>query len=178
MIAAQTVFLQRLVLGKRTVTGVITPRPGNTTIDLELVFRSTDSTITDEDIDAILAEVAQRTEEMKQNLQVHDKGGMFDFKLDGAGCQYHDGIDYSNEKERQQELKRLLMQNLLAKWLREWESVSGALCFAIVTKKPKVFLARGQDELSDWHKIMKSIEKGESKLLEIEHLTEETARKW
>ncbi|GMF30723.1 unnamed protein product [Phytophthora lilii] len=33
-------------------------------------------------------------------MQVHDKGGMFDFKLDGAGCQNHDGIDYSNEKER------------------------------------------------------------------------------
>ncbi|GMF09816.1 unnamed protein product [Phytophthora lilii] len=66
------------------------------------VFRST---ITDEDIDAILAEGGQRTEEMKQKMQVPDKGGMFDFKLDGAGCQNHDGIDYSNEKERQEELK-------------------------------------------------------------------------
>ncbi|GMF13703.1 unnamed protein product [Phytophthora lilii] len=62
------------------------------------VFRSTDSTITDEDIDAILAEGEQCTEEMKQNMQVYDKGGMFDFKLDGAGCQNHDGIDYSNER--------------------------------------------------------------------------------
>ncbi|GMF42225.1 unnamed protein product [Phytophthora lilii] len=51
---------------------------------------------------------------MKQKMQVHDKGDMFDFKLDGGGCQNHDEIDYSNEKERQEKLKRLLMQNLLA----------------------------------------------------------------
>ncbi|KUF93183.1 hypothetical protein AM588_10009586 [Phytophthora nicotianae] len=71
------------------------------------VFRTTDSTITDEDIDAILAKGEQRTEEMKQKMQAHDKGDLLDFKLDGGGCQNHDGIDYSNEKERQEELKRL-----------------------------------------------------------------------
>ncbi|CCI49756.1 unnamed protein product [Albugo candida] len=72
------------------------------------VFRTTDSTITDEDIDAILAKGEQRTEEMKQKLQTHDKGDMLDFKLDGGkSMQSHDGVDYSKEKERQEELKRL-----------------------------------------------------------------------
>ncbi|KAL4155219.1 hypothetical protein PRNP1_007332 [Phytophthora ramorum] len=259
------------------------------------VFRTTDSTITDEDIDAILAKGEQRTEEMKQKMQVHDKGDMLDFKLDGGGCQNHDGIDYSNEKERQEELKRLAdaelarqmaegmgkrerrtvlrhshvssegkhraKQKQLPKALRlprmdEWqfynrkrlielheiECANYELAKAEMEKPPlpphaqyltdeelqekeelvseaysnwnkpqfflfikllarygrgnieavaremmkpldeveqysKIFLARGQDELSDWHKIMKSIEKGESKLLEIERLTEETVRK-
>ncbi|GMF12236.1 unnamed protein product [Phytophthora lilii] len=259
------------------------------------VFRTTDSTITDEDIDAILAKGEQRTEEMKQKMQVHDKGDMLDFKLDGGGCQNHDGIDYSNEKERQEELKRLAdaelarqmaegmgkrerrtvlrhshvsseakhrtKQKQLPKALRlprmdewqfynrkrlielheiecanyeqakaemekpplpphaqyltdeelqekerllseaygDWNKPQFFLFIKLLARygrgnieavaremmKPleeveeysKVFLARGQDELSDWHKIMKSIEKGESKLLEIERLTEETARK-
>ncbi|RLN10950.1 hypothetical protein BBO99_00004325 [Phytophthora kernoviae] len=258
------------------------------------VFRTTDSTITDEDIDAILAKGEQRTEEMKQKMQVHDKGDMLDFKLDGGGCQNHDGIDYSNEKERQEELKRLAdaelarqmaegmgkrerrtvrhshvspegkrmpKQKQLPKALRlprmdewqfynrkrllelheiecanyeqaktemekpplppnaqylspeqleekeelmseafgDWNKPQFFLYIKLLARygranieavaremmKPldevehysEVFLARGQDELSDWHKILKSIEKGESKLLEIERLTEETARK-
>ncbi|KAI9912264.1 hypothetical protein PsorP6_008845 [Peronosclerospora sorghi] len=259
------------------------------------VFRTTDSTITDEDIDAILAKGEQRTEEMKQKMQVHDKGDMLDFKLDGGGCQNHDGIDYSNEKERQEELKRLAdaelarqmaegmgkrerrtvlrhslvsseskhhskqkqlpkvlrlprleewqfynrkrlielheiecanyeqakaevekpplppfaqyltkeeleeKERLLAEGFGDWNKPQFFLFIKLLARygrgnieavaremmKPldeiekyaKAFLARGQDELSDWHKIMKSIEKGESKLLEIERLTEETARK-
>ncbi|KAL7999500.1 putative SANT/Myb domain, Homeobox-like domain superfamily, High mobility group box [Plasmopara halstedii] len=259
------------------------------------VFRTTDSTITDEDIDAILAKGEQRTEEMKQKMQVHDKGDLLDFKLDGGGCQNHDGIDYSNEKERQEELKRLAdaefarqmaegmgkrerrtvlrhshvsldtkhrtKQKQLPKVLRlpridEWQFYNRKRLFELheiecanyrlakaETEKPllpphvqylteeelqekkqllsegfsnwnkpqfflfikllarygrgnieavaremmrplneieqysKVFLTRGQSELSDWPKIIKSIEKGESKLLEIERLTEETARK-
>ncbi|CAI5732407.1 unnamed protein product [Peronospora destructor] len=259
------------------------------------VFRTTDSTITDEDIDAILAKGEQRTEEMKQKMQVHDKGDMLDFKLDGGGCQNHDGIDYSNEKERQEELKRLAdaelarqmaegmgkrerrtvlrhslvpsegkhrtkqkqlpkalrlprieewqfynrkrlielheiecanyeqakaemekpllpphaqylsdeelkeKERLLTEGFSDWNKPQFFLFIKLLARygrgnieavaremmKPleeieeysKVFLARGQDELSDWHKIMKSIEKGESKLLEIERLTEETTRK-
>ncbi|KAG7386000.1 hypothetical protein PHYPSEUDO_000855 [Phytophthora pseudosyringae] len=259
------------------------------------VFRTTDSTITDEDIDAILAKGEQRTEEMKQKMQVHDKGDMLDFKLDGGGCQNHDGIDYSNEKERQEELKRLAdaelarqmaegmgkrerrtvlrhshvsleskhrtkqkqlpkalrlpridewqfynrkrlielheiecanyeqaktemekpplpphaqylteeelqeKEQLLSQGFGDWNKPQFFLFIKLLARygrgnieavaremmKPleeierysKIFLARGQDELSDWHKIMKSIEKGESKLLEIERLTEETARK-
>ncbi|KAJ8566382.1 hypothetical protein ON010_g6738 [Phytophthora cinnamomi] len=216
------------------------------------VFRTTDSTITDEDIDAILAKGEQRTEEMKQKMQAHDKGDMLDFKLDGGGCQNHDGIDYSNEKERQEELKRLAdaelarqmaegmgkrerrtvlrhshvsletkaemekpplpphaqylteeelkeKEELLSEAFGDWNKPQFFLFIKLLARygranieavaremmKPleeverysKIFLARGQDELSDWHKIMKSIEKGESKLLEIERLTEETARK-
>jgi SWI/SNF-related matrix-associated actin-dependent regulator of chromatin subfamily A member 5 len=259
------------------------------------VFRTTDSTITDEDIDAILAKGEQRTEEMKQKMQVHDKGDMLDFKLDGGSCQNHDGIDYSNEKERQEELKRLAdaelarqmaegmgkrerrtvlrhshvslegkhrtkqkqlpkalrlprleewqfynrkrllelheiecanyeqaktetekpplpphaqylseeeleeKEQLLAEGFGDWNKPQFFLFIKLLARygrgnveavaremmKPlaeieqysKIFLARGQDELSDWHKILKSIEKGESKLLEIERLTEETARK-
>lgn len=257
------------------------------------VFRTTDSTITDEDIDAILAKGEQRTEEMKQKMHAHDKGDLLDFKLDGGGCQNHDGIDYSNEKERQEELKRLAdaelarqmaegmgkrerrtilrhshaegkrmpKQKQLPKALRlprmdewqfynrkrlielheiecanyeqaktenekpplpphaqyltpeqleekekllseaygDWNKPQFFLFIKLLARygrgnieavaremmKPleeveeyaQVFLARGQDELSDWNKIMKSIEKGESKLLEIERLTVETARK-
>ncbi|EEY63798.1 chromatin-remodeling complex ATPase chain, putative [Phytophthora infestans T30-4] len=259
------------------------------------VFRTTDSTITDEDIDAILARGEQRTEEMKQKMHVHDKGDMLDFKLDGGGCQNHDGIDYSNEKERQEELKRLAdaelarqmaegmgkrerrtvlrhshvslegkhrtkqkqlpkalrlpridewqfynrkrlielheiecanyeqaktemekpplpphaqyltqeqlqeKEQLLSEGFSDWNKPQFFLFIKLLARygrgnieavaremmKPldeierysQVFLSRGQDELSDWPKIFKSIEKGESKLLEIERLTEETARK-
>ncbi|TYZ62256.1 hypothetical protein PybrP1_000860 [[Pythium] brassicae (nom. inval.)] len=261
------------------------------------VFRAVDSNITDEDIDAILAKGEQRTEEMKQKLQAHDKGDLLDFKLDGGGCQNYDGIDFSNEKERQDELRRLAEAELaksfaegmgkrerrtvirqshgpadgkrstltkskqLPKALRlprmdEWQFYNRKRLLELheiecanyeqaklETEKPPLppfaqyltpdeleekenllregfgdwnkpqfflfikllarygrgnidavaremgksldevdqyaakFLARGQDELGDWPKILKSIEKGESKLLEIERLTEETARK-
>lgn len=261
------------------------------------VFRTTDSTITDEDIDAILAKGEQRTEEMKEKLQAHDKGDMLDFKLDGGSIQNYDGVDYSNEKERQEELKRLAeaefaktltagigkrerravmrqslvgsesnrrnhsKQKQLPKALRlprmdEWqffnrkrllelhdieaanyeqaklesdkpplpphvqylspeelaekeqllneafgdwnkpqfflfikllarygranvEAVAREMMKPLdeVQRYSQVFLARGPEELGDWPKILKSIEKGESKLLEIERLTAETARK-
>ncbi|KAH9113785.1 hypothetical protein AeMF1_012062 [Aphanomyces euteiches] len=72
------------------------------------VFRANeDSTITDEDIDAILAKGEARTEEMNSKLQAHDKGDLLNFKLDGGGCQVIDGVDYSKEKERLEEIKRL-----------------------------------------------------------------------
>ncbi|KAF0693962.1 Aste57867_15116 [Aphanomyces stellatus] len=72
------------------------------------VFRANDdATITEEDIDAILAKGEARTEEMNSKLQAHDKGDMLNFKLDGGGCQVIDGVDYSKEKERMEEMKRL-----------------------------------------------------------------------
>ncbi|TMW56088.1 hypothetical protein Poli38472_008736 [Pythium oligandrum] len=259
------------------------------------VFRSTDSTITDEDIDAILAQGEQRTEEMMKKLQTHDKGDLLDFKLDGGTLQTHDGIDYSNEKERQEELKRLAeaefartlaegmgkrerravvrqvapssdgkrntkgkqlpkvlrlprmeewqffnrrrllelhdiecgnyeqakielekpplpphaqylgddelqeKEALLREGFGDWNKPQYFLFIKLISRygrnnveavaremmKPleevqryaNVFLTRGPEELSDWQKILKSIEKGESKLLEIERLTEETAKK-
>lgn len=261
------------------------------------VFRATDSMITDEDIDAILAKGEQRTEEMKQKLQAHDKGDMLDFKLDGGKIQNYDGVDYSNEKERQEELKRLAeaefaktltegmgkrerravmrqslvssessrrthakqkqlpkalrlprmdewqfynrrrllelheiecanyehaklemdkpplpphaqylapeeleeKEQLLSEAFGDWNKPQFFLFIKLLARygranvetvaremmKPleeiqryaEVFLSRGPDELSDWPKILKSIEKGESKLLEIERLTAETTRK-
>jgi SWI/SNF-related matrix-associated actin-dependent regulator of chromatin subfamily A member 5 len=45
-----------------------------------------------------------------------------------------------------------------------------------VERYANVFWARGS-ELSDWEKIRKAIEKGESKLLEIERLATQTALK-
>jgi SWI/SNF-related matrix-associated actin-dependent regulator of chromatin subfamily A member 5 len=261
------------------------------------VFRATDSMITDEDIDAILAKGEQRTEEMKQKLQAHDKGDLLDFKLDGGGIQNYDGVDYSKEKERQEELKRLAeaefaktmtagigkrerravmrqsltgpesnrranskqkqlpkalrlprmdewqfynrrrllelhdiecanyehaktemdkpplpphaqylseeelteKENLLREAFGDWNKPQFFLFIKLLARygranveavaremmKPldevqryaEVFLSRGPEELGDWPKILKSIEKGESKLLEIERLTAETARK-
>jgi SWI/SNF-related matrix-associated actin-dependent regulator of chromatin subfamily A member 5 len=259
------------------------------------VFRSTDSNITDEDIDAILAKGEQRTEEMMKKMQTHDKGDLLDFKLDGGTLQQHDGVDYSKEKERQEELKRLAdaefartladgmgkrerrtvmrqsmpapeakrsnkpkqlpkvlrlprmdewqffdrqrltelheiecnnyeqaklemekpplpphaqyltpeeleeKETLLKEGFGDWNKPQYFLFIKLLSRygrnnveavaremsKPldevqryaRVFLTRGQEELSDWQKILKSIEKGESKLLEIERLTEQTARK-
>ncbi|OQR98525.1 chromatin-remodeling complex ATPase chain [Achlya hypogyna] len=72
------------------------------------VFRATDDQqITDDDIDAILANGEARTEEMNQKMQAHDKGDLLNFKLDGGNMQVVDGVDYSKEKERLEELKRL-----------------------------------------------------------------------
>ncbi|OQS00271.1 chromatin-remodeling complex ATPase chain [Thraustotheca clavata] len=72
------------------------------------VFRaSDDQQITDDDIDAILANGEARTEEMNRKLQAHDKGDLLNFKLDGGKMQVVDGVDYSKEKERLEELKRL-----------------------------------------------------------------------
>ncbi|RHY24975.1 hypothetical protein DYB32_008585 [Aphanomyces invadans] len=72
------------------------------------VFRANDDEmITDEDIEAILAKGEARTEEMNSKLQAHDKGDLLNFKLDGGGCQVIDGVDYSKEKERLEEIKRL-----------------------------------------------------------------------
>ncbi|CAM9111468.1 unnamed protein product [Phaeothamnion confervicola] len=65
------------------------------------VFRSKDATITDEDIDAILARGAARTEELNAKLQKADKGDLLDFKLDGGtGVQQFEGVDYKDKSVR------------------------------------------------------------------------------
>jgi SWI/SNF-related matrix-associated actin-dependent regulator of chromatin subfamily A member 5 len=46
-----------------------------------------------------------------------------------------------------------------------------------VERYSKVFFTRGPEELGDWQKIIKSVEKGESKLLEIDRLTLATKHK-
>lgn len=60
------------------------------------IFRSKDTSITDDDIDTILEEGRRRTEELEK-LQAADKGDMYDFRLDGGmGAQIFEGKDYSD----------------------------------------------------------------------------------
>lgn len=67
----------------------------------ETVFRSEDSTITDEDIDVILARGAAKTKELSEKIQKMDKGDLFDFSFDGGiATQTFEGVDYSNKDLR------------------------------------------------------------------------------
>lgn len=61
------------------------------------VFKSKDSSITDDDIDLILEAGKKKTQELNDKLQAAEKGDMLDFKLDGssANMQTYEGIDYS-----------------------------------------------------------------------------------
>jgi SWI/SNF-related matrix-associated actin-dependent regulator of chromatin subfamily A member 5 len=73
------------------------------------VFRSKESTISDDDIDMILEEGRKRTEEMNEKLQVAEKGDMYDFRLDGGmATQMFEGKDYSDRNLREQELNNLM----------------------------------------------------------------------
>jgi SWI/SNF-related matrix-associated actin-dependent regulator of chromatin subfamily A member 5 len=61
----------------------------------DTVFRSEESTITDEDIDAILARGEAKTKELAEKIQKADKGDLLDFRLDGGvSAQTFEGIDY------------------------------------------------------------------------------------
>jgi SWI/SNF-related matrix-associated actin-dependent regulator of chromatin subfamily A member 5 len=62
------------------------------------IFRSKDSSITDDDIDTILEEGRRRTVELEK-LQAAEKGDMYDFRLDGGmgNTQVFEGKDYSNQ---------------------------------------------------------------------------------
>uniref|UniRef100_A0A7R9YFY7 Chromatin-remodeling complex ATPase chain n=1 Tax=Pinguiococcus pyrenoidosus TaxID=172671 RepID=A0A7R9YFY7_9STRA len=73
------------------------------------VFRSDDSTITDDDIDAILEAGRKRTEDMNAKLKEAEKGNLFDFRLDGnMKTQEFEGVDYSNaERSRNAEMETL-----------------------------------------------------------------------
>ncbi|CAM9796341.1 unnamed protein product, partial [Ectocarpus sp. 12 AP-2014] len=76
------------------------------------VFRSKDTSITDADIDAIMAHgkasmhpmssYAEKTKAlMESKLQVSDKGDLLDFSLDGGiATQVYEGVDYSNKANR------------------------------------------------------------------------------
>ncbi len=60
------------------------------------VFKSKDSSITDDDIDLILEAGKKKTQELNDKLQAADKGDMLDFKLDGStNMQTFEGVDYS-----------------------------------------------------------------------------------
>ena len=61
----------------------------------DTIFKSKDSSITDDDIDLILDQGKQKTAEMNEKLKAADKGDMLDFKLDGGSVQTFEGVDYS-----------------------------------------------------------------------------------
>jgi len=63
------------------------------------VFKSKDSSITDDDIDLILDIGRKKTQELNEKLQKAEKGDMLDFKLDGGGmsAQTFEGVDYSQK---------------------------------------------------------------------------------
>ena len=74
------------------------PRPTTT----YQVFRSSESSITDADIETIIARGDQRTKELAEKLQDAEKGDVLDFKLDGSlPTQEWEGVDYSDAKNRQ-----------------------------------------------------------------------------
>jgi SWI/SNF-related matrix-associated actin-dependent regulator of chromatin subfamily A member 5 len=60
------------------------------------IFKSKDSTITDDDIDLIMDAGKKRTQELNDKLQAAEKGDLLDFKLDGSNVQTFEGIDYSS----------------------------------------------------------------------------------
>eukprot|EP00531_Pseudo-nitzschia_arenysensis_P000181 CAMPEP_0116124966 /NCGR_PEP_ID=MMETSP0329-20121206/5561_1 /TAXON_ID=697910 /ORGANISM="Pseudo-nitzschia arenysensis, Strain B593" /LENGTH=1458 /DNA_ID=CAMNT_0003618979 /DNA_START=160 /DNA_END=4536 /DNA_ORIENTATION=- len=60
------------------------------------IFKSKDSSITDEDIDLIINAGKRKTQELNDKFQAADKGDLLDFKLDGnSNMQTFEGVDYS-----------------------------------------------------------------------------------
>eukprot|EP00606_Chrysophyceae_sp_TOSAG23-5_P000494 GSChrysophyteH2.ASY1.ANO1.908.1 assembled CDS len=67
------------------------------------IFKSKESAISDDDIDAILDAGKKRTEEMSSKMVTSEKGDMYDFSLDGGmKAQEFDGIDYSDRNAREE----------------------------------------------------------------------------
>lgn len=78
----------------------------------DVVFRSEESTITDEDIDAILERGKNRTKELADKLQEAQKGDLLDFRMDGGiSAQTFEGVDYS-DKELRDQLKLLAADSM------------------------------------------------------------------
>ena len=66
------------------------------------VFHSEESTITDEDIEAILERGRAKTKELSEKLQKAEKGDLLDFRLDGGiSAQTFEGIDCSDKQLRE-----------------------------------------------------------------------------
>lgn len=59
------------------------------------IFKSKDSSITDDDIDLILDAGKKKTQELNEKLKAAEKGDLLDFKFDGSSVQTFDGVDYS-----------------------------------------------------------------------------------
>jgi len=67
----------------------------------DAVFKSEDSTISNEDIDAILERGAAKTKELTEKIQKREKGDLLDFRLDGGiSAQTFEGVDYSDRDLR------------------------------------------------------------------------------
>lgn len=80
----------------------------------DAVFRSEESTITDDDIDAILERGKAKMKELSDKIQAKDKGDLLDFRLDaGISAQNFEGIDYSDRELRDQ--LRLLAADSIGK---------------------------------------------------------------
>jgi len=78
----------------------------------DVVFRSEESTITDEDIDAILERGKNRTKELADKLKEAEKGDLLDFRMDGGiSAQTFEGVDYS-DKELRDQLKLLAADSM------------------------------------------------------------------
>lgn len=78
----------------------------------DTIFRSEESTITDEDIDVILERGAAKTKELAEKLKKADKGDLLDFRLDGGiSSQTFEGVDYS-DKELRDHLRMLAAESM------------------------------------------------------------------
>lgn len=78
----------------------------------DAIFRSEESTITDDDIDTILRRGAEKTAELNEKIQKADKGDLLDFRLDGGmSAQTFEGIDYS-DKELRDHLRMLAADSM------------------------------------------------------------------
>ena len=71
------------------------------------VFKSNDGTVTDDDIDAIIARGKAKTDELSASLQEKCTGDNLDFKLEySSSIQEFDGVDYADLRAREAEKKR------------------------------------------------------------------------
>jgi SWI/SNF-related matrix-associated actin-dependent regulator of chromatin subfamily A member 5 len=78
----------------------------------DAVFRSEESSITDDDIDAILERGRAKTKEMTDKIQKAEKGDLLDFRMDGGiSAQTFEGVDYSDKALRDQ-LKLLAAESI------------------------------------------------------------------
>merc|ERR1711871_1384518 len=89
------------------------------------IFKSKDSSITDDDIDTILDQGKKRTEELNSNLADAEKGDMYDFRLDGGmSSQVFDGKDYSNKPSREKDSLVTMQMQFLDTGKRERKAIS------------------------------------------------------
>lgn len=89
------------------------------------IFRSKDSSISDDDIDAILEAGRKKTAAMNDSLTSAEKGDMYDFRLDGGmKAQEFDGVDYSDRNARDAEAAALAQLAFIDPGKRERKIVS------------------------------------------------------